>query len=521
MAVLGSLCLGYAQPEAAAVVARDASAAEKHPSRPRPPNIVAIMADDMRADDLRWMPATRRLIQREGVSFENAFVSLPLCAPSRSSFLTGQYAHNHKVFGNRRRWGFHAFDDSSTIATDVQRAGYRTGLVGKYINGYGDMPPRGDSGRGGSRHYVPRGWSAWYGAPMVTAGPMRGGPYDYRLTTLSHDGALRSLRGRYNTREFGGVAAHLITRWGRGHRPFFLFESYVAPHFGSPQEADDPPVLQSVHPDIKVRTPAVTARVRGSFDSVITRARSEGEIDVSDKPAWVRQLPIASARSRAAIVESQRQRAEALAELDRQVARTVSALRRTHELRRTVIIFTSDNGWFENEHRIEADKSVPYGPAIGVPLLMRGPSLPRGIVRHGLVVNADLAPTIDDLANARTARVVDGRSLLPLARHGGTRWREAVLVETGPPRTLDDFARQAMEISRMPYNPRRRAVIGVRTARFSYLRWSSGEVELYDLRRDPGELRNVVSKPAYSNEAAALRALLHRLRRCSGPACSR
>ena len=85
------------------------------------PNIVVIMADDMRADDLQWMPATRRLIAHEGVSFVNSFASLPLCSPSRASFLTGLYAHNHGVLGDHRLWGFHAFDDSSTIATDLQR----------------------------------------------------------------------------------------------------------------------------------------------------------------------------------------------------------------------------------------------------------------------------------------------------------------------------------------------------------------------------------------------------------------
>jgi arylsulfatase A-like enzyme len=476
------------------------------------------MADDMRADDLRWMPATRRLIARHGVSFANSFVSYPLCCPSRASFLTGQYAHNHGVVGNHRHWGFHAFDDSSTIATDLRRAGYRTSLLGKYLNDYGIDPPYGRSHQG-SRHYVPPGWTMWLGAPEVNDGPLRGKPYNYRNTTLSRNGVLESHRGEYNTRTLGRISRGLIRRWSRSPRPFFLFDAYAAPHSGMPHESDDPPPLQGRMPRIKIHTPAVTAAVRGRFDALITEPRSAGERVVSDKPAWVREMPIPSARTRAAMVESERQRAEALAILDRQVARTMSVLRHTGELSQTVVIFTSDNGWFEGEHRIPANKTVPYDPALRVPLLIRAPGLPHGVVRAAPVVNVDLAPTIDELAHSSTRRTMDGRSLLPIARHPHRSRHRAVLTETGPFASLDIWIKDAIDLSGGSFRHHGRAVIGVRTLRYAYLKWASGEVELYDLRRDPGEQINVAGRTAYAQAQARLAALLRQLRDCKGATC--
>ena len=121
--------------------------------------MLVIETDDMRWDDLRWMPNVRRLIQHRGLSFENSFAPYPLCCPSRSSFLSGQYAHNHHVYTHLEPYGFAAFHDRHTIATVLQGAGYHTGLVGKYLNGYGEQYLR--SGKS-SLHYVPPGWDQWY-----------------------------------------------------------------------------------------------------------------------------------------------------------------------------------------------------------------------------------------------------------------------------------------------------------------------------------------------------------------------
>src|SRR5262249_55732778 len=152
---------------------------------PARPNIVVIMADDMRADDLRWMPATRRLLGSAGATFANSFASQPLCCPSRATFLTGQYAHNTGVLGNGGPFGFHAFHDSWTLAPDLRAAGSRAPLVGKYLNGSGMTAPPGRSAGTSSRTYVPPGWTDWYGAPTVLGGPLKGSVYNYRKTTVN------------------------------------------------------------------------------------------------------------------------------------------------------------------------------------------------------------------------------------------------------------------------------------------------------------------------------------------------
>ena len=126
------------------------------------PNIVMVMADDMRVDDLLFTPRLRRLVARDGLTFENSFAPYPLCCPARASFLTGEYAHNHGVFWHEPPYGFGSFDDSHTLGTALERAGYRTGFVGKYLNKYGVARSRvtGEA----SWHYVPAGWSDWIAA---------------------------------------------------------------------------------------------------------------------------------------------------------------------------------------------------------------------------------------------------------------------------------------------------------------------------------------------------------------------
>src|SRR6478672_2836814 len=146
----------------------------------RRPNVLVIEADDMRWDDLRWMPNVRRLLQRRGLTFENSFAPYPLCCPSRASFLTGMYTHNHHVYSHVDPYGFAAFHDQRTIATVLQQAGYRTALIGKYLNGYGEQPIRGT--RKSSLLYQPPGWTQWLGSTdrnWRPWEPYRGGTYDY------------------------------------------------------------------------------------------------------------------------------------------------------------------------------------------------------------------------------------------------------------------------------------------------------------------------------------------------------
>ena len=207
------------------------------------PNVMVIEADDMRWDDMRWMPNVHHLIQRRGLSFENSFAPYPLCCPSRASFLTGQYAHNHHVYSHVDPFGFQSFKDKRTIATVLQKAGYRTALVGKYLNGYGEQPVNGTSDS--SLNYVPPGWSQWMAGSdhlWRPGDPFRGGTYDYFSLVQNINGRIVGSPGRYSTDVLAEQARRLADRFGRQPKPWFIWWTPVAPHHGSPVESDDPPV---------------------------------------------------------------------------------------------------------------------------------------------------------------------------------------------------------------------------------------------------------------------------------------
>ena len=181
------------------------------------PNVLVIEADDMRWDDLRFMPNVQRLLQRRGLTFENSFAPYPLCCPSRASFLTGQYAHNHHVYSHVDPFGFAAFHDQRTIATVLQKAGYQTALVGKYLNGYGDQPLR--STGGSSLHYEPPGWTEWMAGSdhrWQPGDPFQGGTYAYFNLTQNVNGEIKSFPGRYSTGVLGAQTRGLVSRFGAG-----------------------------------------------------------------------------------------------------------------------------------------------------------------------------------------------------------------------------------------------------------------------------------------------------------------
>ena len=508
--VLGLALLGIdavqARPQAAAATTR--------------PNVVVFMADDMRADDLRFMPAVRRLVQDEGLTFRNSFSPYPLCCPSRATFLTGQYAHNHRVLSNEHPFGFGSFDDSRTLATSLQTAGYNTGFVGKYLNYYGISRSRVTGEH--SWHYVPAGWTDWYAAVQRPARlydkyPV-GGTYNYLHTIFNVNGHTDdSHRGNYQTNVLGRFARTLISKYSGSSKPFFLYVSALAPHHGSPHEPDDREYVRRGNRVFEFLTPARPKSVRGRFDHVVRRAPGlpagggTSEADVSDKPLSFRN-PTHNARERRLERDLTRQRAEALAVLDDQVALTIARLREVGELSSTVFVFTSDNGYFLGEHRFRAGKSRAYEPSIRVPLLLAGPGVPHG-VRNDPATTQDLNATILDLADAAPPRRADGRSLVP-SFPGDTGWRHAVVTEG------------ALEAPRYRSERRRRlgftdarSTIGVRTARWKLIRYSTGFVELYDLERDPNELRSLARRPAYRSVRRALTRVWWELKDCEGREC--
>ena len=429
------------------------------------PNVLVIETDDQTVADMAAMPYTRAQIGGRGTTFANSFVSLSLCCPSRATLLTGLYAHNHGVLDVRPPFGGYArLDGSETLPVWLRRAGYTTAVVGKYLNGY--------SGR-----VVPPGWSEFHGLPGRSTYRF----YDY---ALNENGVLRRFGNApadYQTDVISGRAERLIRRMPA---PWFLWVTYVAPHVAQPRDLADPFPLQSTVP---------APRHRAAFTGVpMPRTPAFDEADVRDKPPEIRRRPRLGPKREAQVQETWRQRMASLRAVDEGVARLLGAL----PDRNTLVIFTSDNGYLLGEHRVPSGKVLPYEPSIRVPLLMRGPGVPRGKVRRDLVWNGDLAPTILDAAGARAPFALDGRSLLAPPRAG-----RDVLLEAPPARGTNGLPR----------------FTGLRTRRYTYVEHLRGARELYDLRADPEQLRNRVrERPRLARELAAR---LAALRGCRGVSC--
>ena len=437
------------------------------------PNVVVVMTDDQALDTMEAMPLTRRLVGRRGTTFENAIVSYPLCCPSRATFLTGQYAHNHGVRNNSGpRGGYQRLEADHTLPVWLSRAGYRTGFVGKFLNGYG---------KDEAATEVPPGWSDWYALP----GKAKQRAFDFDLNEngeISHHGGDSGEPQPYKTAVLAHKAAGFIDRSAPRARPFFLWVATNGPH------------KDGNLPETAERNPEPAPRDRGSYEGRrAPRRAAVDERDVSDKPRSVRSLPRLDREERERLDREYVSQLESLTSIDRLVARLVHRLRRAGELDRTLFVFTSDNGYLRGQHRL-AGKSRPYEESIQVPLLVRGPGFEAGVRDRRLVANVDLAPTILEAAGAEADRTVDGRSLRPPSGA-----RTAVLLEVFE---------------------RKQAFTGLRTRRYTFAEYESGERELYDLRRDPEQLENLARRARRPGLVDRLAARLGALESCAGtPEC--
>ena len=440
------------------------------------PNVIVIMTDDQTVESMRVMPGVRWSLAAPGTTFERAFASTALCCPSRATLFTGQYMHNHGVLGNRPpEGGYGRLDTREYLPVWLQRAGYHTVHIGKFLNRYGqDSPPT----------EVPPGWSEWYASVDPST-------YQYTGYQLNENGVVNR-HARYQADEYTQRAVDAVARLSPGPTPFFMSLAYLAPHSGGPRDPDDPAGLV---------TPSPAPRHRDAFASEPPpRSAAFDEADVSDKPRLIRRLPRLSAARRAAIAENYRQELESLLAVDEGVVRVVDALRAAGELDNTLILFTSDNGFFHGEHRVPSGKVMVYEPAVAVPLIMRGPGVPRGARRRQLVTNADLAPTILEAAGATPGRAQDGRSLFALLRDRGLEWGRELLFEG--PTGFDAVAFSAL-----------------RNERYLYVEYDTGERELYDMRRDPAQLESLDADPAHAAVQARLARRLAALQVCAGASC--
>jgi arylsulfatase A-like enzyme len=476
----------------------EAAQEEKVEASVTQPNIIFVLADDLDFASTELMPNLRSLLAEEGAIFEGAFASYPICCPARATILTGLYSHNHNVRGNKRpAGGFEKFvsegHEENTIAVRLQEEGYRTALIGKYLNGYGTDDPS----------YVPLGWDEWY------AKPGRFEYYDYELNENGQLVSYGSEEGDYLTDVLSGHANDFVRRASSEGRPFFAYVAPTAPH-----------------------SPAIPAeRHEGVFSGAeAPRTPSFGEEDVSDKPAWVQDLEPGSQQETSRIDKRYQDRLESMLAVDEMVASLLQGLEDAGELDNTYLFFTSDNGFHLGTHRLGHGKKTPYEEAAHVPLFVRGPEIPAGTKMGNLVLDTDFAPTFADLAGVEGFEA-DGRSLLPLMRGEAPPWRSAVLLEAfldgrsaraGEDEQAEDEKVAGKESAGKNKGDGTRtdqtAFQAVRTETHKYVEHDNGEKELYDLEADPYELESI-HESTDSSLVEDLKAKLDTLRSCSEDGC--
>lgn len=487
LAVLSLLLVAGCLPHSSAVTPREAVVrprtfvADATPTRR--PNIVLITTDDEADYDMRWMPRTRRLLGEAGVTFGDMVSPHPLCCPARAEILTGQFAQNNGVRTNEGQphGGWRAMNSyHDTLGPWLQAAGYRTAFTGKFLNGY----------RSASRR-VP-GWDQWH--PLLE----NLGAYRYYDFSVRNNNVIQAHPYVHVSDFLAQDTARLIRRFSGQRRPFFIWQSHVAPHGACVPHGTGscwvPPVPAQRH--------------AGLFQDAQPPSFGDPaflEKDVRDKPGYLTGLSASSDR-RDKIRYNFIRRIQSLQSVDEAVAHTIRVLRDTGELRNTVLMFTSDNGFLLGEHRW-VGKDVPYEKSLQVPLLMRGPGLPRGVVRNDTVATVDLAPTVLALAHAAPTVPMDGRNLLPLAKRAAPGGWRTLLIQDGP---------RLGEAPGVAWSYR-----GVRTRRYTYVDYSTYRTELYDRRHDPHQLTNVAGDPAYRAVERELQRRTRALRSCSGRTCRR
>jgi arylsulfatase A-like enzyme len=485
LAVLGT-SIGSASAQRHKKRSRPATSRAHHdaPSRTRP-NIVFVLTDDLSMNLLRFMPHVQAM-ERDGMTFNNYFVTDSLCCPSRSSIFTGNLPHDTGVFANlgtHGGWGaFYARGNQRrTFATALQRAGYETGMMGKFLNGY--MQQR--AGAPVPDTYVPPGWTEWdvagWGYPE----------YDY---TLNQNGTLQAYGhapADYLTDVLAGKGVSFIDSAVAAHRPFFLELATFSPHSPftpAPRDVNDFPGLTAPRPD--------------NFNVLPTHA-----------PRWLANHPPLTDEQIDQIDHVFQLRAQAVQSVDEMIGSIEQELIADGVAKNTYIVFSSDNGLHTGEYRLMPGKMTAFDTDIHVPLVIVGPGVATGESTNAIAENIDLAKTFTAIGG--TTLPSDGHSLLPLLRGAAPAdWRNAVLIEHhGPDLSgIDPDFQQPASGSPRTYE-------AMRTRRFLYVEYDDGEREFYDLRADPFELHNIVDALS-PFDRALLHVELQRMKSChNGPAC--
>lgn len=468
------------------------------------PNIILILTDDLDTYAIPYMPLVEKYLTSHGTQMNNYFINVPQCCPSRATTLTGLYAHNSGVWtnGGLNHGGFRYFQkmglEQKTVAVVLHNSGYRTGLMGKYLNGFPKTV---------RKLYIPEGWDEWV-VPVV------GDPYTNYNYKLNDNGEIKSYSDKpddYLSDVLCKRAVEFIKNSSASGDPFFL---YLAPY--SPHEPTIPaPRHLSLFQDVK--NPIVP-----SFD----------EEDVSDKPQFVRNSPRLTPEFYQKYDEVYRLRIRMLQSVDEMVKSIVNALEETGELNNTYIFFTSDNGIHMGQHRLKRGKLSAYEEDVRVPMIIRGPKVSMGYSVDQIVGNVDLAATFADIGKVEMPDESDGQSMLPLLDRNNPieNWRQVYLLERWPLNWNDDDASENQGDGILePPDPNEKsddtgkvipipAFKGIRTLNYAFIKYDNGEFELYDMINDPYQLDNLYYRadPLLIN---SLTELLDKMSACQGKEC--
>jgi N-acetylglucosamine-6-sulfatase len=425
------------------------------PAADLPPNVLLVVTDDQPADTLTTRPIAMPWLHAQlsdpstgWIGFEHAYVATPMCCPSRATILTGSQARRHGVTSNVDGSDL---DETRTLATALDAAGYRTALVGKYLNGYPwDRGP-----------YIPPGWDRWYAKTNERQSQTY---YGYGIVDQGAWRRYGSGPGDHVTDVLGRAALNFVRSAPRTE-PWFLY-------FAPPASHDPWQPLP---------------RHEGAFaDASLDVPDADGALDAA--PPWLRGLPPPGDAT--ALGEARIRARETLLGVDEYLQALLAAVAARGELDRTVVIFLSDNGYAFGEHRW-VGKQVPYEPSVRVPFAIRTPWSAGGS-SDALVSNLDLAPTIVELAGARILEARDGVSLAALLRGGDPPGRSSLLLDW----------RGSADV------PPWTALV---TTTVEYIRWDDGWEELHDLTRDPAQRDGVVPEGVFERYRALLERSLARL----------
>ena len=514
------------------------------------PNIVLVQVDDMPrnllkpvlADGQPAMPRLQKLITDQGATFRNHYNSTPLCSPSRSALLSGQYGRNSGVVGNKGEFGgWPGWQNREildrNLATKLRAGGYHTAHFGKFLNRYDreSVWPH--------QLEVPPGWNTWvtdatdqstrsfYGYYQMVRIERGGGVLDgaeqgemqgpFGDPFYTARGNIDPAACRVDTPEVRGVPCNYhtdrMTRLAADEirevdRPLFLQVDYHAPHADNTLPPGPQPATRHLGKARKVALP---------------EGPSFNERNTSDKAFLVKRKngPLRPERERM-ITGIFRKELESLRAVDEGIGYLVKTLAQTGKLDNTYFIFLSDNGAFHGQHRFSWGKFLPYEPASRIPLVIRGPGIPEAKIPD-LVNTTDLAPTILDAAGLGEAQdpEMDGRSLLPASRGNsqGTRAR-ALLIDNISAREMRGKPLPKVDRYRLdPQRPQDKAPAlpfrALRIGQYKFIRYTQGGEELYDLRRDPHELYSQARNPGYRNLLIYMRRMLRQYRDCVGAEC--